>query len=1339
MRRNFSLQSPACQALRVGRSTLLFALWLIALRLQPSTAYAQQQFQGVCSQVKMVIQQQLALERIGFDARLEISNNDGSDPITDFSATPIFENPALSTTTTPNDASSLFFVRAPTFESVNSISGDGVIAPATTAVVRWFIIPKPSAGGATPNGMRYLVGCRLAGKIRGLDIPSEVMFAVPANIFVHPEPQLDITYFQPRDVQGMDPFTGIGTPIPFTLGVIVKNVGYGAARSVNINSQQPRILENRASLLLIAQLLGSRVADVPVQPVSLNVNLGDIPPGQSRKGAWDMITSLSGEFVQFSATYTHASELGGQDTSIIRSLQAHFIAHEVLDDRPGQDGLKDFLVDTNPNHTEVIPDSLYESAGDVLPVNLLLNAAASGSAGAGGSFLVNLTADRSGWGYVRLGDPGQAKLPVAGVTRSDGKILNTNNYWTSIRYEPGSNTRSAYLHLFDLVETRSYSYTVTYAQTSTDTNPPVTTMHFAGPVTRIGDFYHITPDTRIYFMATDEGPVNTFYSLTNGPDQLAMPFSLPNAGTYQIVFYSTDTANNREVNQTNTVVVSSSDTLDFANIDVPDALLLALGDALSIRPTNSPIAFRALPNPSQVDARIDIFQGVDAWARVDGVPSSPTADTSAALRVSGERVDFFRYRLGGGSWHSEQPVSSPVVLADLKPGTNTVSILGRSEFGGYPDESNAVSVNWVVDPDAWPTRITGAPATPSQARSLTLSVGGTGVTAYRWTLNNGYYRAETNAPGLLSITVDTSGPQSLSVAVLGKTNDVYQPTNRPTSVAWDFLPLYGFQHPGLALVRSVSFTNIGTSPNRFLWDGRADSGDLVTPGCYTVRLTLQDQLGRTNFSTRVVRIGDLTASPQALADLSRGPNHPHARGHWAVWEDQSDGHWQIYAQDLSTNLPIRKLTQGSLDQQHPRTDGRYVVWQGCQPNGTWDLFWCDLATNTAPQALTSSARVDEINPVIDWPWVAFQRRSLDRLNGPWQVYALNLATNYSGRVWQSAQDQVDPDIHAGQVVWQDWRDAGPGEIYYKNLESGVTCRITTNSFGQYHPAIFEHWIAWQDTRLGQTDIYGFDLLRNAEVRLTSSPENEAQPFLDGPWLLCQEDSLPLASNLRLVHLPSLGIVPITRSSTVKQFPALAGGRAVWLDSSNNLSSVLVADLPALQAVFQNRNLVAVTEAMAAAQQDAFTLLALWRAQAGLSEITRYVSLWPEVVTESAVWTNGGPTGVNFPLAAGGFLWTRFSTRRVVDLGLNSGTGFKLAAGPNVFSYARFPSQYSAYKLLDQVGLSNARAVRMLDAQSGKWVVAEVFNGRPVGADFSIPTVAVLMLELANPINQFIPR
>ena len=1303
--------------------------------------YGQQQFQGTCAQVKIVIAQELTLERIGFDATLQVSNNDGTDPITDFSANLTFQNPLSSTNGVVDDSSALFFVQAPTFESVNSVSGDGVIAPTTTATIHWFIIPKISAGGSSPDGVRYMVGCNLAGQIRGAVIPTNVMFAIPAQIFVKPEPQLDITYFQPRDVQGDDPFTPqVESPIPFTLGVLVKNSGYGIARQVNINSQQPKIVENRQNLLLVAQLLGARVNDSPLQTASLNVNLGDIPPGQTRKGAWDMICSLSGEFIEFKASYTHSSELGGTETSIIKSLNAYFIAHEVLDDQPGRDGVKDFLADTSTNDTVVIPNALYESEGDILPVNLLTNAAVVGSAGPGGTFQVNLTADKPGWGYMQLNDPGQAVLPISSVTRSDGKNLNSNNYWTSIHYTPITNTKETFLNILDLVALQNYTYNVTYSSITTDTNPPVTTMRFAGSVSQSGGLYYITPDTQIYFTAVDAGPVSMFYSVTNGPFVPALPFSLPDPGTYQIVFYSTDSFGNREVNNTNIVVVSGSSALDFANVAAPSQPMYAVGDALSTRPDNAPISFMALADPSQVDAQLEIFQGVVGWATVTNVPSSPTSDTTASLAVGGDYVDYYQYQLNGGSWSTEAPVATPINLSGLGTGSNFVSVLGRSQYGSYLDPSNAVTVAWVVDPAAPATRITGTPATPSRARSVALNIGGTGVTAYRWTINNDYYRPESNAPAMLPLTLTSATQEVVTISVRGSVGGIYQPTNNPTTVTWSFDPLFGYPQLNLSRVRSVNFTNIGLASNTFTWDGRDDNGAVLPPGAYTARVTIEDQLGRTNFATRLIQIGNPAGNPAILAAVSRGPKNPYARGHWAVWEDQSDGNWEIYAQNISSNGPVVKVTNTPLSQENPRTDGRYVVWQGRQSNGNWDIYMDDLTGPPSLQPINSSSGADEINPAVEWPWVVYQRRAFGSQTAPWQLVATNLLTSQFFLVWPSTQDQLNPDIQGGRVVWQDWRDVGPGEIYFANLDSGELRRITTNTFGQYHPAIYDNWIVWQDTRNTELDIYGFDLLRNREVQVTSTPENESQPYLDGPWLVCLNDLLgPQTQNLRLINLPSLRAVPLTGTTTAKTSPALANGNAVWLDTSSNLPSVLMASVPSVQAVFQNRNAVPVTDAMVAYQQNAFALLSLWQAQAGIQEITHYTALVPQVVSETAYWSNGAPAGVNFTLTSGSFLWVKFLDQRVLDLGLNQVGPVNLAAGANVLSYAGFPSQYSAYKLLSQLGSANARGLRMLDSQSGLWRVAEMLNGRPVGVDFPIPRVAVVMLDLTNPVNNFLPQ
>ncbi|MGH7952575.1 MAG: hypothetical protein ACREFE_11750, partial [Limisphaerales bacterium] len=1046
--------------------------------------------------------------------------------------------------------------------------------------------------------------------------------------------------------------------------------------------------------------------------------------------------------VQFNASYTHSSDLGGQETSLIQSLNAYFIAHEVLDDQSGRDNVKDFLADTDTNDTEVIPNALYESEGDILPVNLLTNAAVVGSAGPGGSFQVTLNADKPGWGYIQVPDPGQDMLHVAGVTRSDGKILNTNNFWTNHRYTEIGNIRQNWLNIFDKVDLNNYTYTVTYAATATDTTPPVMTMRFDGPVNQVGGKFYVTPDTQIYFTADDASPVSMFYNITNAAFQPALPFSLTASGEYPIAFYATDSYNNRSDNQTNIIVVTGNNALNFSSVGAYGQPIFVAGDALSVRPDDAPLSFQALEDAGKVNAQIDVFQGVVGWATIAGVPSSPTADTTASLTVGGDHVDYYRYSLNGGAWSAEQPVASPINLSSLAPGAYTISVLGRSQYGGYLDVSNAATASWVVNSGASSTRIAGTPETPTRSTNAYLTISGSGVTDYIWTINHSYYRPSTNVETVLTIPINSSTAQTFNVSVIGENivNYIIQ-TNAPVSVTWNYDPLFGYTLPGLARVRSVTMTNIGTAPQSFIWDGRNDSGVAVSPGWFTVRLTLTDQLGRTNFVTRLVQIGNVAGAPAVLADATRGPQNPYARGHWAVWQDQSDGNWQIYAKDLSDpDSAIIKLTQTALSQENPRTDGRYVVWQGQQADGDWDIYLDDLSNAVSPQAITSTPTEDEVNPAIDWPWVVYQSRPTSNPNAPWNLTARNLLTSQSFAVSPSGQDELNPDVQAGRVVWQDWRDVGPGEIYFKNLETGEERRITTNSFGQYNPVIYGNWIAWQDNRNGEVDIYGFDLLRNTETAITSTPENETRPFIDGSWLVCEEDSLgPLTENVRLINLQTLSAIPITRTLTLKDRPSLAGGKAVWLDTQSNLSSVVTADLPSLQGVFENGNAVVVTAAMTNYFQDAYTLLTQWHTQAGVQEISHYTSLVPQVVSETATWNDGAPAGQNFALAAGDFLWIKFDDSRVLDLGVNNVGPLNLSAGLNVFSYAGFPSAYTAYQLLNQLGVNNARAVRMLDAQSGKWVVAEIQNGRPVGEDFAIPHVAVLMLDMAEPVNNFTPQ
>jgi len=227
--------------------------------------------------------------------------------------------------------------------------------------------------------------------------------------------------------------------------------------------------------------------------------------------------------------------------------------------------------------------------------------------------------------------------------------------------------------------------------------------------------------------------------------------------------------------------------------------------------------------------------------------------------------------------------------------------------------------------------------------------------------------------------------------------------------------------------------------------------------------------------------------------------------------------------------------------------------------------------------------------------------------------------------------------------------------------------------------------------------------------------------------------------MEIMHRTHMG-VDQDYENIVKQCSrtALADGWAVWQETISNQSQIVSAMVPSLQAVYPDHNVVAITPALVSYAQNAFGLLSLW-ASNGVQSVTEFTSLVPQVATETAFWTTGAASGQNFSLVAGGFLWIQFNTNQVLDLGVNSGSSLDLAAGANVFSYTGFPDAYDAFSLLRQLGANNVLSVRMLDSVSGRWRVALVQNGNPVGDNFPIPNTAVLMVNMANAVNQFYPQ
>src|SRR6185295_10045313 len=109
--------------------------------------------------------------------------------------------------------------------------------------------------------------------------------------------------------------------------------------------------------------------------------------------------------------------------------------------------------------------------------------------------------------------------------------------------------------------------------------------------------------------------------------------------------------------------------------------------------------------------------------------------------------------------------------------------------------------------------ITGTPRSPTPLTGATLTVGGTGITAYRFSLNAGAYGAETPIATVISLSGLANGTNSVSV--IGKdTNNVWQALSNATARSWVVNTAWPAVRLNEVLARNDSALNyFGTFPD----------------------------------------------------------------------------------------------------------------------------------------------------------------------------------------------------------------------------------------------------------------------------------------------------------------------------------------------------------------------------------------------------------------------------------------------------------------------------------------------------------------------------------------------
>lgn len=451
---------------------------------------------GVCAVVRIRIEQELAVTREAFLAKLEIENQEDS-PLEQIEMKIV-----ITDSVTGSEATHLFSIGDGMLSGSLIIASLWSLPSEMSGAIEWLIIPYSEA--APESSHVYDVGGTLFYVLEGKNITIPLL---PTKITVTPDPSLRVHYFWEKNVVGDNPFTDeIEPSVPFTLGVAVMNAGYGTANSLQITSGQPEIIENSKGLLVNFMIIGANIGNESISP-SLTVTFGDLAPNMTKVARWFILSSLQGEFKNYSATFENVNPLGDPKLSILDELEIHeLIRNVMIYGSPEEDGILDFLVNERKDFLGY-PDALYSSktlqqysvhAGTILSVRTTSSRAASVE--------VRTSSNTTGWVYYRHEDTqgilSRTASTVNTTKRESGNTISIplENSWITRDQGDSTTTDTWYLHIVDFVEsTDEVSFTMNLCMSDCRTEerpferPVVTVANSSVGITTATAFPQATP------------------------------------------------------------------------------------------------------------------------------------------------------------------------------------------------------------------------------------------------------------------------------------------------------------------------------------------------------------------------------------------------------------------------------------------------------------------------------------------------------------------------------------------------------------------------------------------------------------------------------------------------------------------------------------------------------------------------------------------------------------------------------------------------------------------------------------------------------------------------------
>ncbi len=167
--------------------------------------------------------------------------------------------------------------------------------------------------------------------------------------------------------------------------------------------------------------------------------------------------------------------------------------------------------------------------------------------------------------------------------------------------------------------------------------------------------------------------------------------------------------------------------------------------------------------PTSYSWTIDVTPPTADDIILSNLPANPTNLTTASITVGGS-IAAYQYQLDGGAWGSETLTSEKITLSGLGSTSHTIKVIGKDTAGNWTDRSAAKSYTWVIETVDNPVaEIKGTPNSLTSVTGVDLTIIGTGLTKYIYSIDSGAWSAEIDIATHIILTGLSDGLHTIRV------------------------------------------------------------------------------------------------------------------------------------------------------------------------------------------------------------------------------------------------------------------------------------------------------------------------------------------------------------------------------------------------------------------------------------------------------------------------------------------------------------------------------------------------------------------------------------------------